>query len=147
MGWFIFISGTRKGMEMSSTTSNSNSPLPTTDSTAQTAEQTVLDVLTIATKSAEAVAISAQPWLSDPFVRPVWEGSLEWFTGLIAGALGESAAFIVVDVQKFIALKNAASALVQLKSAQALGDQNAITKASSEVDAAVAPILHYFGSA
>lgn len=64
----------------------------------------------------------------------------------VGGFLGTLAGYAVIDVQQYLALQNAASALVALKAAQASGDPVALQTANQNIDSAVAPVLHYIGS-
>jgi hypothetical protein len=120
--------------------------LPTTDTLASDTDRTLQDVLNDATSAAETALIAAYPVLADPGLEQIWEFVFNEIAGKIGGAAGTLSGFIVVDLQKYTALKTAATALTELKAAQSSGDQNAITIANVQTDAAAAAILHYMGS-
>jgi hypothetical protein len=122
-------------------------PLPTVDSTASTADKTVGEIVTGAEAPVEAAIITAEPFMGLFLWKQLWEAALDWIFGLLGGALGVLTGYMVLDIQKYLALKNAASALATLRSAQASGDQNAIANANTQADAAIAPILHFVGTA
>lgn len=120
---------------------------PTTDIPASIANRTVGQLFEKLTVAAEDVAITRWPWLMYPGFKQVWEALFGYFTGLFGKAFGTTTAYIVMDVQDYFALTNAAQVLASLQKAQASGDEDAIEKASDQMDAAVAPILHYVGDA
>lgn len=122
-----------------------NTPLPTTDVPASTVDKTVVEIITDAEAPVEAAIIAAQPWMATPVFKQLWESALNWVFGLLSNVLGTLTGYMVIDIQKYLALKKAATALADLKAAQASGDINAITQANTNADAAVAPILHYGG--
>jgi hypothetical protein len=123
-----------------------STPLPTTDSAATLADTTVNQLASIAIQTSEAAVIVMYPWLGWAVFKQLWEIPFNYFIGQLSSALGTLTGYVVIDIQKYFALKKAASALAALNTAKASGDQNAITQASADVDAAVAPILHYVGS-
>lgn len=122
------------------------SPLPTVNSTAQLIDTTVVDLGQKGIALAETALLAQFPWLGFWGLKQIWESIFEYFSNQLLDFLGTFAGYVVIDIQKYIDLKEAASALIALNAAKQTGDQNAISKASSDVDEAVAPILHYVGS-
>lgn len=122
-------------------------PLPTSNTAAKIADKTVLEIVSIATTAAETAAIAYVPALGFPVIKQLWEALFQWITGLIGTALGTEASFIVMDVQKYLDLHAAASALASLSAAQKSGDQTLIQKANSDADDALASLVHYIGDA
>ena len=118
----------------------------TTDSTAAIVSQTVTDIFGAAVTAAETAIIAAQPWLGLPVIKQLWEALFSYIVGKISGALGTGAGFLVIDLQTYTEVTNAASAIQALHAAQTSGDSNAITQARAQADAAAAALLHYNGS-
>ena len=118
----------------------------TTDSTASIVSQTVTDIFGAAVTAAETTIIAAQPWLGLPVIKQLWEALFSYIVGKISGALGTAAGFLVIDLQTYTEVTNAASAIQALQAAQTSGDSNAITQARAQADAAAAALLHYNGS-
>ena len=118
----------------------------TTDSTASIVSQTVTDIFGAAVTAAETMIIAAQPWLGLPVIKQLWEALFSYIVGKISGALGTGAGFLVIDLQTYTEVTNAASAIQALQAAQTSGDSNAITQARAQADAAAAALLHYNGS-
>ena len=118
----------------------------TTDSTAPIVSQTVTDIFGAAVTAAETAIIAAQPWLGLPVIKQLWEALFSYIVGKISGALGTAAGFLVIDLQTYTEVTNAASAIQALQAAQTSGDSNAITQARAQADAAAAALLHYNGS-
>ena len=118
----------------------------TTDSTASIVSQTVTDIFGAAVTAAETTIIAAQPWLGLPVIKQLWEALFSYIVGKISGALGTGAGFLVIDLQTYTEVTNAASAIQALQAAQTSGDSNAITQARAQADAAAAALLHYNGS-
>ena len=118
----------------------------TTDSTAAIVSQTVTDIFGAAVTAAETAIIAAQPWLGLPVIKQLWEALFSYIVGKISGALGTGAGFLVIDLQTYTEVTNAASAIQALQAAQTSGDSNAITQARAQADAAAAALLHYNGS-
>ena len=127
-------------------TDPTGTPLPTTDTTASTGEKTVGTVLAAGEAEAETAAETAAPWLLWPVVKQLFTGACSWIFGFINSFLGTLVGYVIMDVQQYLALKNAASALAALQTAQASGDPSAIDQANQNMDSAVAPILQYVGS-
>lgn len=122
-------------------------PLPTVDATASSVNKTVQSVVGDAVPLAEAALIAAQPWLGWPIICQLWEAAFGAIINALGTALGVMGSYVVMDVQKYIDLTNAANALVALNAAKASGDSNAIEQASQAADAAAQPIIQYIGSA
>ena len=118
----------------------------TTDSTASIVSQTVTDIFGAAVTAAETTIIAAQPWLGLPVIKQLWEALFSYIVGKISGALGTGSGFLVIDLQTYTEVTNAASAIQALQAAQTSGDSNAITQARAQADAAAAALLHYNGS-
>ena len=118
----------------------------TTDSTASIVSQTVTDIFGAAVTAAETAIIADQPWLGLPVIKQLWEALFSYIVGKISGALGTGAGFLVIDLQSYTEVTNAASAIQALHAAQTSGDSNAITQARAQADAAAAALLHYNGS-
>ena len=118
----------------------------TTDSTASIVSQTVTDIFGAAVTAAETAIIADQPWLGLPVIKQLWEALFSYIVGKISGALGTAAGFLVIDLQTYTEVTNAASAIQALQAAQTSGDSNAITQARAQADAAAAALLHYNGS-
>ena len=118
----------------------------TTDSTASIVSQTVTDIFGAAVTAAETTIIAAQPWLGLPVIKQLWEALFSYIVGKISGALGTAAGFLVIDLQTYTEVTNAASAIQALQAAQTSGDSNAITQARAQADQAAAALLHYNGS-
>ena len=116
------------------------------DTAASTGDTVVQEAVSAAETVAETAIIAAYPAMGTPVWKQIWEGTLNLFCGKIGWALGTITGYVIMDVQKYIALTNAAQALAQLQAAQKSGNSNAITQANTNADAAVAPILHYIGS-
>lgn len=132
---------------MATQPSGASQALPTTDTAAQDAAKTVGALVSDATTAAENALIAWQPWLAFPVFKQIWQSLFSYFLKQLGIALGTFSSFVVIDVQKYNALMNAAKAQAALNAAKQTGDPNAIAQASSAVDAAVAPILHYVGDA
>ena len=118
----------------------------TTDSTASIVSQPIADIFGAAVTAAESAIIAAQPWLGLPVIKQLWEALFSYIVGKISGALGTGAGFLVIDLQTYTEVTNAASAIQALQAAQTSGDSNAITQARAQADAAAAALLHYNGS-
>lgn len=121
-------------------------PLPTTDIASAVGNDVINDLVSVEIPLVEKAAETAEPFMAWPVIKQVWEGFFSYFATQLGQGMATLTGYVIVDVQKYLALKNAASALAQLQSAQASGDTNAISQASAAADAAVAPILHYIGS-
>lgn len=128
---------------MSNATGN---PLPTTDQTASTADQTVGNIVSSTESPIDSAIIAAVPALATPVLKQIWEGVLHVLFIQIGNFLGEFTGFVVIDVQQYIALKKAVSAQLAFNQAIASGNTDAINQASDALDQAVAPVLHYIGS-
>jgi hypothetical protein len=120
-------------------------PLPTTDTAAKIADTTINEIVSVELPVVETAIETAEPFLAWPVVKQFWEAVFSWLSKQIGNALGTFTGYIVVDAQKYFALQKAASAAAALVTAKQTGDVNAIETASQNVDAAVAPILHYVG--
>lgn len=121
-------------------------PLPTVDSGATLADQTVQTIIGATEKPVEAAIIVAQPWMGAPVWVNLWESALDYVYSMISGISGRLTGYVFVDLQQLLALKNAATQLAALHAAQQSGDKNAIIQANSQTDAAVTPILQYIGT-
>lgn len=123
------------------------SDVPTTNQGAVTVEKTVMELFNDATSAAETAIETAQPWLKTPVLKQLFEALFSAIVAQISTPLSVSGAYIALDIDKYTALMNAAQAQAALNAAKLTGDPNAIQTASDNVDAAVAPILHYIGDA
>ena len=121
-------------------------PLPTADATAAGANRTVTTILNDAIPLAETALIAAYPPLAWPILKQIWEAIFSYFVGQLIGALGTVTGYVVMDVQKYMALTAAGNALAALDAAKKAGNTDAIEQASKDVDSAVTPILHFIGS-
>lgn len=124
-----------------------NSPLPTTDETASTVAQDVDKALNIGETLVDNAIIAADPAVMNfPVWKQIWQKFIHWIFTQLASVMGTGSGFIVIDIQKYNALMNAAEVLQQLNAAKSSGNLEAINAANSAINAAVAPILHYIGS-
>jgi hypothetical protein len=131
---------------MATPTSNTPIPLPTTDTDATDAVDALQDIINDGETAAENAIIAAEPFMATPVLKQIWEGALSWVFGFLSYPLKTFTGYVVIDYQKYTALKNASQALVNLKSAQTSGDPNALQQANNQMDSAIAPVLHYIGS-
>lgn len=120
-------------------------PLPTTDKAASIGNKVFQDLLNDCVPIAETAIIAAEPWMGTPVLKETWEEIFQLIVKELGDAGGTLTGYVIMDVQKFFALMNAASALNDLRAAQLKGDPDEISKANDAADAAVAPILHYVG--
>lgn len=123
------------------------SNLPTTDSTAATANKTVVQVLNDCIPIAETAIIAAWPPAATPVFKQCWEEVFQLIVQEFTAALGIEGAYITMDIQDFLKIQTALSSLAALTAAHKTGDSNAITQANTDADSALAPIIHYVGDA
>lgn len=124
----------------------SNSPT-TTNTEAVWAGQTIEAIFKIAVPVAEAAIIASAPFMATPVLKQIWEELFEVIVDEFAKAIGTEGKYLVIDAQRYYAVKDIVTATAALKSAQASGDPDAITKANADVDDAADAILHYRGDA
>lgn len=98
------------------------------------------------TTTIEAVIIADVPWLGLPVVKQI----LEYFLGFVekyfyTGA-ANAATKLVIDMQVDSEISATNAAFANVQAALASGDTSAIQKASTDLDAAFASIIHYDGS-
>lgn len=121
-------------------------PLPTVDQAASIADKAVVDIVQDLIPLAEAAAIAQVPLLGAPFIKQIWEAVFKWVCDLFGSAAGLLTGFVVMDIQKAVALEKCAHAISAINAAKQSGDKDAIDKASDQADAAAAGVLHYIGS-
>lgn len=122
-------------------------PLPTTDQTATLIDTTVVDIVNAEITVAETALTTQYPFLGFWYLKWAWKIPFKYFLSQLGLGLGKLSGYVVIDIQKYFAMKKALQAQGALDAAKKTGDLNAINQASADVDAAVAPILHYIGTA
>jgi hypothetical protein len=120
-------------------------PVPTTNAGAQDAVTLIETLGQQGETAAEAAIIAAAPVMGTPVLMQLWEAVFEWVANLILKPLASLGGKVVIDVEEYVALTKAASAQAALDAAKQSGDANAISKASSDVDTAVAGVVQYVG--
>ena len=121
-------------------------PLPTVNATASLVDKDITTVGSALISFLETAAITAWPWLNIVGLKQIWEGLANWLGGQINSFFGALGGYILIDMQKYYALKNVATAWAALSAAKQGGDSEAINQASANMDTAVAPVMHYVGS-
>lgn len=97
--------------------------------------------------AAEAAAIAAYSWLGLPIIKQLFELVLSTIAGEIYKQAAFAATKVIIDVQVGIEESTVGSAFANLQMAVASGDGAAIAKASSDLNASYAALIHSDGSA
>ncbi len=121
-------------------------PLPTVNQTGSFVDEAVGDIVKATEIPVEAAIIAAAPIMATPIWMQIWEKCLDIVFQDIGGFLGKYAGYKVIDIEQYFALKKAVAAQAAFNAALASKDQNAINKANSDLNAAIAPALHYIGT-
>lgn len=95
----------------------------------------------------EAAILIDVPWLGLPIIKQVFEYFLNFVASYIYVDAANTATKIVIDIQVNAEESVVISNFQELQQAIASGDQNAISKASSDLDSAYGSIIHSDGSA
>lgn len=95
----------------------------------------------------EATLIAEVPWLGWPVIKQIMELILNKAADLLYTQAANAATKIVIDVQVNVEQSKVLNAFQNLQMAIASGDQNAISKASSDLDDAYGSLIHSDGSA
>lgn len=121
---------------------------PTTVNEAATiVNQLILGAINVDVEALEAAAIAEDPWLGLPFIKQIFEFFLNKLSGKIYAQAAMAATKLVIDYQVNREESTAVNSFDNLQMAVASGDQNAINKASSDLDAAYGAIIHSDGAA
>ena len=119
--------------------------LPTVNTAASAGDKTVGMAFGDAITAAETAISAASPWFY--WTTFIWKPLFTYFGSQIGLAFGTLFGYVILDIETYTRLTTADAALTALNAAKATGDINAIEQASQNVDASVAPVLHYIGSA
>lgn len=92
-------------------------------------------------------AVAAQPWLGLPFVRQLFGFAVGWVGQYFYQQAAFAATKVIIDLQINLEESSTYSSFQNLQMAVASGDQNAITKASDDLNRSYAALIHYDGSA
>lgn len=95
----------------------------------------------------EATMIADMPWLALPVVRQIFEYLLSKVAGYFYIEAAHAATKIVIDVQVNMEESAVINTFQTLQMAIASGDQDAIKKASDDLDGVYASLGHSDGSA
>lgn len=95
----------------------------------------------------EAALVAQNPWLALPFVKQIFEFVLNKVGAILYKEVALAATKIIIDAQINVEEGSVNTAFQDLQMAVAGGDTDAIAKASSDLSAAYAALIHYDGSA
>lgn len=128
------------------TDQNPKTPIPVVNQGAQDVVDIIENLTQVGEDAAEAAIIAEVPVMGTPVLKQVWEAIFDWIVKFIMKPVASLGGRVLISAEEYLALRKAASAQVALDQAKKTGDSNAISKASSEVDQAVASVVHYVGA-
>lgn len=128
------------------TQTNPPVPVPTVNKPAQEVVTIIEDLVEKGEEAAEIAIIAQAPWMGTPVWKQIWEALFDWLVKLVMRPVASLGGRVVISIEEYVALKNAARAQADLDAAKKTGDSNAISQASSKVDDAVASVVHYVGA-
>ena len=120
--------------------------VPTTNLPSQTAVEFIQNLIDRGEKAAEGAIIADIPALGIPVLKQIWEFAFDWLVKWVLYPVATLGGFIVVDAEEYCFLLKAIKAQADLEAAKKIGDANAITNASNNVDNAAANVIHYIGA-
>lgn len=121
-------------------------PVPTTNAGAQDAVTLIENAGKVGEDAAEAAIIAAAPFMGTPVLKQIWEAIFDWIFQLFLRPIARFGGMVVITAEEYLALRGAVQAQSTLDAAKKTGDSNAISKASSAVDQAVASVVQYVGA-
>lgn len=121
-------------------------PVPTINTAGQDAVSLVDKLTKDGESAAETAIIAAEPIMGTFILKQLWEAVFDWLIGYVMTPLAALGGQVVISTEEYFSLKQAVAAQAALDVAKKTGDANAISKASQDVDTAVAGVLHYVGT-
>lgn len=120
----------------------------TTDQVASAVNDVLKSIIEGAGVTAVEVSVIADvPWLGLPVIKQIFEYFLNLVASYFYVDAANAATKLVIDVQVNLEESKVLNSFQELQQAVASGDQNAIAKASGDLDSAYGSIIHSDGSA